>query len=182
MAPATPSHDPALSHAAAQGSQSTQIPSVFPNLSGAEMPNLSLAGLEQSQILTLLRNIPASVLNKVRLVLSSRSVSCRHSSQESIIRRCLWMHVGDMIALLIDLHVTCATPSTRTWRARARRPSVTGEKFTCVLPSGAMLINFFLLADGRQPQGRCCPNPLQSLSDISTAFSALHARWHAWYE
>lgn len=123
MAPATPtSHDPVLSHTAAQGSQSAQIPGgVFPNLTGAEIPNISLAGLEQSQILTLLRNIPASVLNKVRLALSSS-----HSFPFLVVtsvkrRRCLWMLVGDMIVLLIDLHVTCATPSTRTRRARARR-------------------------------------------------------------
>ncbi|KAJ3509900.1 hypothetical protein NLJ89_g4972 [Agrocybe chaxingu] len=62
MAPATSAtHDPALSHAApgAQASQPAQPPAGLPtNINATDIPQLALNGLDQNQILTLLRSLP----------------------------------------------------------------------------------------------------------------------------
>ncbi|KAF9529124.1 hypothetical protein CPB83DRAFT_853272 [Crepidotus variabilis] len=67
MAPsAQATHDPALAHpnSAAQGSQPAQVPTgVPPNLSSSELSALALQGLDQNQIIHLLRNLP--VLTKL---------------------------------------------------------------------------------------------------------------------
>jgi len=67
MAPATPTtHDPALSHTAGPGAQPAQLPPGLPtNISAADMSNLSLTGLDQAQLMTLLRNFPMSMLSKL---------------------------------------------------------------------------------------------------------------------
>lgn len=72
MAPATSAnHDPALTHPPPPGSipQPSQAQGGVPaSLSAADLSNVHLAGLNQSQILSLLQNLPG-VFNKVHCLL-----------------------------------------------------------------------------------------------------------------
>ena len=67
MAPAATNHDPALAHQAPNPSAATQ-PNQTPNMQ-PELANVPLAGLDQQQIMNLLRHLP-QVFNKVRISLS----------------------------------------------------------------------------------------------------------------
>lgn len=119
MAPSTPAnHDPALSHGApAQAAQQppAQGGGMPPNLSAADLSSMHLNGLDQNQIMNLLRSLPG-VFTKVRWSPVSYLVS--HWVVRRGVRRCKGggereeRRGGEGRSMVIYIHVTNATEST----------------------------------------------------------------------